>query len=119
MTTPRCAPRRLGGAHTFFPVLNTPTKTPQPRCHAGDQRVTMPALCLDEMRVHLFSQGKSGSANGLTNMLTLFKDGVINEDKKAKTDQHSAPSKPSELATVESEAEAIGVDLAAASNAMN
>jgi hypothetical protein len=59
------------------------------------------------------------AANGLTNMLTLFKDGVINEDKKAKTDQHSAPSKPSELATVESEAEAIGVDLAAASNAMN
>jgi len=63
VSTPRCAPRRLGGPHTVFPGLNTPTETPQPRCHAGDQRVTMPALCLDEMRVHLFSQGKSGCSN--------------------------------------------------------
>jgi len=27
VTTPRCAPRRLGGAHSFFPVVNTPNKT--------------------------------------------------------------------------------------------
>jgi hypothetical protein len=55
------APRRC--PHTFFPVLNTLTKNPPPRCHTGDQRVTRPALCLDEIKVHLFSQGKSGCSH--------------------------------------------------------